>query len=211
MPNHVYNSLSVSGEPEDIKAFAEKARIIHPTNPEGANEIAEFSYWNFVTPPQESIDSGEYWATRGYVNGEESGRTPNNWYQFNNREWGTKWDAYDVYVQQAPRAYYATFSSAWSPPIPVFEAMTEQHPSLTFNFGWEEEQGWGGEGSGYDGHFVVVQEWDIPGSHADYEDIGRDCMCERGEDKEYWFKDCPENKVPDHEGCNCEHHQKAGA
>ena len=105
MPNHVYNSMSVTGLPEDIKSFEEKARLIKPENPEGANEIAKFSYWNFVTPPQEAIDSGEYWATNGFIAGKESGKTPNNWYNFNNREWGTKWDAYDVEVQVAPQTF----------------------------------------------------------------------------------------------------------
>ena len=212
MPNHVFNSMSVSGEADDIQAFAKKARLVHPTNPEGANEISEFSYWNFVTPPQEAIDSGEYWGTHGFVKGEQVGRTPNNWYEFNNREWGTKWDAYDVDVQRAPNAYYVTWSSAWAPPEPVFKAMVNQHPRLAFTISYEEEQGWGGECAGYDGHFVVVQEWDIPESHADYEHIGRDCMCERENDPEYWFSDCPRNEkeVPEHEGCNCEHHKKAG-
>lgn len=199
MPNHVFNTMTVVGDAEHIKAFAEKAK----------HEDREFSYWNFVTPPQEALDSGEYWATNGFVNGERSGDTRNNWYHFNVREWGTKWDTYDLEVTSAPRAFYAQFSSAWSPPLPVFEAMAEQHPELDFSFYWEEEQGWGGEGFASDGHFSVSNEWDIPESHADYVALGKECYCEcNPDDREYWFKDCPRPEVPEHEGCNCSHHQK---
>ena len=110
MPNHVFNTLKVTGPLEALNAFKEKAQ----------HDDDKFSYWNFKTPPQESIDSGEYHGTHGFVKGEEVGQTPNNWYNFNTREWGTKWDAYDVYVEaSAPKAFYAQFSSAWSPPLPV--------------------------------------------------------------------------------------------
>jgi hypothetical protein len=181
MPNHVYNTLTATGTPEAINAFKEKAQ----------HDERELSYWNFVTPPQEAIDSGEYWATHGFVAGEASGHTPNNWYNFNVREWDTKWDTYDLHVESAPRSFYATFSSAWSPPIAVFRAIAEQHPELTFDFSWEEEQGWGGEAFGSDGSFSIAREWDIPESHADNEAIGRSCNCESESDTEYWYDDCP--------------------
>ena len=188
MPNHVFNTLRVTGPLEALNAFKEKVK--HGDD--------KFSYWNFKTPPQESIDSGEYHGTHGFVKGEEVGRTPNNWYNFNTREWGTKWDAYDVYVEtSAPKAFYAQFSSAWSPPLPVFEAMAEQHPELEFDFSWEEEQGWGGEGVGTGGWFSITNEWDIPNSHADYVKLDKECYCECENDEEYWFDDCPRKILED--------------
>jgi hypothetical protein len=184
MPNHVFNKVAVTGKPEAIKAFKEKAQ----------KGEREFSYWNFVTPPQEALDSGEYWATHGFIAGEPSGKTPNNWYNFNNREWGTKWDTYDLHVESAPKSFFATFSSAWSPPTQVFEAIVEQHPDLDFDFYWEEEQGWGGEAIGSGGYYSLTNEWDIPNSHADYVDLGKEesCYCAL-EDDEFTFDDCPKN------------------
>lgn len=186
MPNHVYNTLTATGSPEAIKAFREKAR----------HEDSIFSYWNFKTPPQESLDSGEYHATHGFVAGERSGDTRNNWYNFNTREWGTKWDTYDLQeglIQPKDRntTFDVSFSSAWSPPLPVFEAICEQHPELDFDFYWEEEQGWGGEAIGTGGSFSIVKEWDIPNSHADYVELDKECYCESEDDEEYWFDDCP--------------------
>jgi hypothetical protein len=200
MPNHVYNTVTITAKTkEDLDAFLRKASA----------QEREFSYWNFITPPAEALASGEYWATRGWVAGKETGHTPNNWYEFNTREWGTKWDTYDLHVESAPKSFYATFSSAWSPPEPVFQAMTEQHPELTFSFSWEEEQGWGGEATGEGGEYSIDKEWDIPDSHADYVALDREdsCNCNQ-DDREYWYKDCPRAEVPEHEGCNCSHHQK---
>lgn len=181
MPNHVYNSMTVTGTAYDIQAFIKQAK----------HEDRELSYWNFVTPPQEALDSGEYWETHGFRAGEKVGHTPNNWYNFNNREWGTKWDTYDLDVQTAPKAFYATFSSAWSPPLQAFEAMVAQHPHLEFEFRWEEEQGWGGEAVGTRGNFMIGREWDIPTSHSDWEDIGNPEGCVCNWNPEYAYKDCP--------------------
>lgn len=185
MPNHVYNTLTVTGPIEALNAFKEKAK----------HNNEKFSYWNFKTPPQEAMDSGEYHATHGFAGGQQSGNTPNNWYNFNNREWGTKWDAYDLHVDSAPKAFYATFSSAWSPPLPVFEAMVEQHPELNFDFSWEEEQGWGGEAIGVRGDFSITNEWDIPNSHAEYVAVDRvdSCQCAYEEDEAEWYDDCPKS------------------
>lgn len=192
MPNHVFNNIKVTGSEEAITAFKEKAHF----------DEREFSYWHFVTPPAEALTSGEYWATRGYVKGEETGFTPNNWYEFNTREWGTKWDSYDIDVQIAPKSFFASFSSAWSPPMPVFQAMVEQHPELEFEFYWCEEQDWGGEAIGAGGHFSIVKEWDIPDSHADYVALGWEgrCSCESEDDQEYWYDDCPRQSSDDDAG-----------
>ena len=70
--------------------------------------------------------------------------------------------------------------------------MVEQHPELTFYFECEEEQGWGAEYEGKEGKLSLVKEWDIPSSHADFDNLGRDCWgCESG-DQEEMYEDCPD-------------------
>ena len=188
MANYVFNSVIINGKPEHIEAFKEKARF----------EEREFSYWNFVTPPQEAIESGEYWATNGWVEGERSGDTHNNWYNFNIREWDTKWDSCDVepiWVEPELRDVKIgwCWQSPWSPPISVMKAMVAQNPELAFEFDWEEEQGWGGRAVGVAGEFIITKEWDIPESHEDYVNLEWEdrCQCNSEEDREYWFDDCP--------------------
>lgn len=195
MPNHVFNKMTVTGSAEALAAFKNKAQH---TNEE--NYLREFSYWNFITPPQEALDSGEYHATHGFVGGKESGNTSNNWYNFNVREWGTKWDAYEIQPDEfslTDTSWTISWSSAWSPPMPVFAAMVEQHPELEFDFYWEEEQGWGGKGIGATGAFSITKEWDIPESHTAWAelDLEDNCICNHTNDEDEWFEDCPR------EGC----------
>lgn len=188
MANYVFNSITITGKPEHLQAFQEQARF----------EEREFSYWNFVTPPKEALDSGEYWETNGWKDGERYGNTHNNWYNFNCREWGTKWDSVDVepiWVKEELKDTLIgwTWQSPWSPPTPVFKAIVAQNPELAFEFDWEEEQGWGGRAVGVAGEFIITKEWDIPDAHDDYVNLGWEdrCQCESEDDSEYWYDDCP--------------------
>lgn len=196
MPNWVYNSVSVSGgTPDQIKSFWEKASTPRPDTIDDNKEIVMreegFSFWNFIAPPQEAVESGEYFGTNGWQDGKKVGDTPNNWYEWNNEHWNTKWDACDPSYDLDDSNLSIHFSTAWSIPYPVFEAMVQQHPELHFSFYSEEEQGWGAEYSGDSGYIELVKEWDIPNSHADYEALDRDCWgCESG-DPDDLYDDCP--------------------
>lgn len=192
MPNYVYNSLTIkANNKKELDAFLQKAK----------HEDGEFSFWNFITPPQEALDSGEYWGTNGWEDGERYGDTHNNWYHFNYREWGTKWDAFEVDLSghySDELAHIITFTTAWAHPEPVFKAIAEQHPELEFDFSWEEEQGWGGAGIGTSGHFSITEEYDIPNCHAEY--VEREklhiCNCQHFDDQRDWYDDCPRETEP---------------
>lgn len=191
MPNWVYNSIVIEGKKADLKKFLDKAKHID----EGG--VHDFSFWNFVTPPVDHLE--EYHADNGWTKdpntGEmvQSGNTPFNWYNWNIDNWGTKWDACEVSTEFIEGSLLVQFSTAWDKPDPVFEAMTEQHPELSFDFEWEEEQGWGGKALGQNGIYTNTENWDIPNSHADYIALGRSdsCNCNHNNDQEYWFADCP--------------------
>jgi len=194
MPNWVYNTVTVNGDPEEIKKFKEKAAQPYTTHHGQEEQVVEdcFSFWNFKRPPQEALDNGEYFGAHGYSKEKgHTGQTANNWYNWNNREWGTKWDACrPETVWEDTSSIQYSFDTAWSPPTELFEAMVEQHPKLEFSIYCEEEQGWGVEFNGTSGSLVVTDEWDIPNSHAEYLAINRECYCEFG-DYEDRFSDCP--------------------
>jgi hypothetical protein len=74
--------------------------------------------------------------------------------------------------------------------------MVKQHPELTFDFSWQEEQGWGGEATGKAGRFRIIEEWDIPDNHADCEERGTTCACEWADDPTDFYPDCPDYVAP---------------
>ena len=83
------------------------------------------------------------------------------------------------------------FQTAWSPVNEIFAVLSEQYPKLTFDYEYEEEQGWGGSAVWGNGELLLEEEYDIPNSHADYVARDRECYCVSEDDPEYWYSDCP--------------------
>lgn len=63
------------------------------------------------------------------------------WYSWSIANWGTKWNAYDfgeLVQRSSPNRKWVrqsvkfTFHTAWSPPVPVFEALVARFPSCRF-------------------------------------------------------------------------------
>ncbi len=222
MPNWVYSFVNVEGKREDLLAFAEKARQPHESlwatksgeEIEITKEIQTpdaISFWNFVRPtdeelpyyfghiPEEKPEGYEGWTIEQRI-AHDIKFEGSGWYDWNVRNWGTKWDAgsdeleTDLDKLEANDVLTYRYETAWSIPEPVMVAMVEQHPELTFHFECEEEQGWGAEFAGTEGNLSMTTEWDIPNCHADY--VARDregsCNCQHYEDENDWYDDCPD-------------------
>jgi hypothetical protein len=194
--------MSVTGDEEAITRFKEQASKPYKTGwidnrlSLGEQEIGThegpLSFWNFITPPEEKLM--EYFETNGWANGVQTGQTEWNWYQWNSANWGCKWDAGDACLSdESPTSLDYTFETPWSIPTPVFTAMVEQFPTLSFSFDSVEEQGWGAEFAGIQGELTLVKEWDVPNSHKEHEEHNQTCVCEWADDEpDRWFDDCPD-------------------
>jgi hypothetical protein len=216
MPNWVYNTLSVSGSKEKIAEFKELAGRKAPTGFDSETGVLTYdnkeevlSFWNFKEPKDKAVYFGASdYKPEGYDSWTMEERmahsmkfSSNGWYDWNIREWGTKWDACDVDLNDDSETSLGySFNTAWSIPEPVFLAMVQKFPTLDFEFWSEEEQGWGAEFTSSDGDedgersLIMTKEWDIPDSHQDYVDRDREdsCNCASDpDDDEYWYADCP--------------------
>ena len=225
MPNWVFNNLSISGKEEDLKKFMEKAgkpymtyhKGVRTQNEDGtwtydAEAINEqlndspISFMNFATP--EDLDAyfgASDYKPEGYdkLSMEERlaiamRHSSDGWYDWNVRNWGTKWDACNPSLNSddpSSGSISYSFDTAWSPAEGAYRAMVEQHPELTFEFECEEEQGWGVVYDGVEGELSVNREWDIPNSHAEWVALDREdsCSCAYTEDPEDMYDDCPDN------------------
>ncbi|TDR28934.1 hypothetical protein [Hydromonas duriensis] len=83
-----------------------------------------------------------------YRNQRQYGYT--DWYEWRIKHWGTKWGAMHFDCDWScdnEREY--SFDTAWSPPVPMIEALAEQYPQLTFKLIYVEEGAW----------FAGVFEW----------------------------------------------------
>lgn len=227
MPNWVFNRVTITGDEANLNKFIEKAKQPYPTFHKGdfvekedgtktydASIVKEqehtsaLSFWNFKKPENVEVYFGASdYKPEGYdaLSTEEKMAvsmrfSSDGWYDWNIREWGTKWDASDSELggdSKLGEISYA-FNTAWSPAEGAFREMVAQHPELSFEFYCEEEQGWGVEFEGTDGELSVTKEWDIPNSHQDYVDLDWECRaCEYfsdSGDQDDLHDDCPGNK-----------------
>lgn len=61
-----------------------------------------------------------------------------DWYDWNNANWGTKWDAGEFQITLHEDGIDMTFMTAWAPAIPVFEHLSDKFPSLQIQHFYEE-------------------------------------------------------------------------
>lgn len=195
MPNWVYNTMTVTGDPEDVQTFVGEMSTPIPSHvyPEGGHiskdgewkiEEVTFSFWNVIAPTD----------LKAYFTGD-------TWYNWNCANWGVKWDAKmnmdDLEISQHADGHASvsySFDTAWGTPTEVWQALARKYPHLLITIEYEEEQGWGGEYIAEEGELSLVNEYDIPNSHKDYEDRGREdaCLCEYETDPEDMYEDCPQ-------------------
>ena len=147
-----------------------------------------FSFWNAIAP----TDIDTYFggkdpkpanpdATVAEVMSEikREFEEENDWYSWNIRNWGTKWDACNAAVWEEPNELRYDFDTAWSIPEAGMIAMSKKYPNLVFDLHCEEETGWGADIIFKAGVADWVKEWDEPMCHQDYIDLDRECWgCE---------------------------------
>jgi hypothetical protein len=165
MPNWVYNSLAVQGNAEQIKNL--KTQLNQPfsvTHDSWNIETGQmekkpttynnpiFAFWNITKPTDLDTYFGEQ---PKYDPNKPIAFDSDHWYDWNVRNWGTKWD---VANQDGDSPYNDTsldddeetsviysFNTAWSMPTPAIKNLSSQYPELIFNLFYQEETGWGGE------------------------------------------------------------------
>jgi hypothetical protein len=161
MPNWTSNRIYIEGERADIRAFLEAVKwedelfdfnriiprpeILNHTG-SGHREIdgKEVESWYIVKeakyePPQEQE------IVRQFTSEEEDELKAighRDWYSWSVQNWGTKWNACRVEIDDASIKYGAieiTFETAWSAPTLVLRKMVEMFPKLTFDCRWRHE------------------------------------------------------------------------
>lgn len=158
MPNWVFNKSTIKSSDPRLVDMLEKK----------LEDAAEFLSFTKIVPPPD----GEYDVLA-----------------WNTAHWGTKWDACQISrkrVSDTELEY--RFDTAWSPPVPVFEKLSETHPTISVVLEYEEEQGFGAILNIAEGETSVVDEWDIPISHEDLYGRKRECYCELWDEPA--FPDC---------------------
>ena len=62
-----------------------------------------------------------------------------SWYTWSINNWGTKWNAYDSYIEELENMVIIHFNTAWSGVPKIIGTMTEMFPNLSFNYKYADE------------------------------------------------------------------------
>ena len=183
MPNWVYNGLTIEGSPDSVKKLMEqmnspfvrvhdqwnvktqqmqKQQVTYP------NPI--FAFWNIIKPTDMEAYDGPQPKNENF---EEAMKfKSDHWYDWNVRNWGTKWDVAVSSTETYPdttvedtangenHVVHYNFETAWSRPMGALTKLSEQYPDLLFTLSYEEETGWGGELELLRGKVISESEYD---------------------------------------------------
>lgn len=144
MPNHCYNTLSVTGPKDDLLAFH---GAIDFTESEDTGIIRAFVPFPTELNGRDITDKDGKVVGRAFTD---------EGYSWCLKNWGTKWGDYDTEVRTEPfdtgdDVWSATYSysTAWSPATEAIGSIALLFPTLTF-FNFYEE-----EGMGFMGNFTA--------------------------------------------------------
>jgi len=168
MPNWCENFIEVYGEPERLKAFDNQFKARHISyggaffnilkSEVGNLDLTKYLEFKIVSCTNPFLDASDYCTvTLLETESTEEGYSftnfvpmtkddfLNGWYDWSINNWGTKWDITHKYVfvtldyDTGYISYY--FDTAWSPCVPVVEAMAKQYPDLEIIHTYDEPGG----------------------------------------------------------------------
>lgn len=191
MPNWVYNGLTIEGNPDQITKLVEQMNKPFVDYIEAHGDLAYgiqetkyvnpiFSFRNIIAP----TDLDAYKKQPDFkAEGEQ-----NDWYNWNIRNWGVKWDVAVAEKDTSPQTYmegptpngdnlvvYYNFDTAWGIPQEAIEKLSAQYPNLLMTLSYEEETGWGGEAEFLRGEVISQSEYDNKCKDCDAENTLEYC------------------------------------
>ena len=159
MPNWCANRVTVSGNEEDVQAFK---KAVHGL---GDRQDSAFSF-NSVIPFPEEVNgigspvkimteeeieqykkdhSDSEWVIGNLPLTQERSDSLkekygcDNWYDWCNDNWTSKWDACDVYLDvDEPDYLQYRFDTPWGPPENIYYVVTAQHPNVHVSWFYDE-------------------------------------------------------------------------
>lgn len=227
MPNHVASNLTMTGDEAQIKAIIEKVSVVKegeekeydfnllypcPDELHGVSSpvriVSEGEYQKALVAKQKAIEEGKnglnYAIHCGLpVTAEQSDELikkygTNNWYDWCNANWGTKWGLYGVAPMDCSFGHKFYYETAWSPASEFFIAVSKMYPDVLFGTIYADEGGGFVGGEEYQNGEVISNQdypWESREGISIREDVGYGPSEDEEEDEE---ADEPSDDVTDY-------------
>jgi hypothetical protein len=144
MPNWCENELYVTGQQLDTLLA-----MVRSTDEDGIvvidfNKIVPMPASLQITSPPQTEDEKRQAVQNKKLYGAET------WYEWCRDRWGTKWNACESQIAHRNGSHaLITFNTAWTPPLPVIQALGERFPTMRFRLDYYEGV------AGYSGTFAM--------------------------------------------------------
>lgn len=126
MPNHVTNVIRLQGDAEQIKKL--RQAVMNDQFGPGSIDFEK------IIPMPDDIYRGDLGVTERARYGQK------NWYDWNSKNWGTKWNAYGFNELQGSREVDTIrFMTAWRAPHNVINKLAQMYPDLQIDHSWADE------------------------------------------------------------------------
>ena len=155
MPNHCYNRVTIYGSGNDTDEtraqIAKLKQIFEDENcfgqiipePDWANTpLTEKTAGNWLHSKRGEVGElpvaveGDFGISQRF---KSTDCADDRWYDWRLQNWDTKWDAYDVSIDDDdPDQLEVSFNTAWSPPEAVCHQLREQYPDLAVSWFYDE-------------------------------------------------------------------------
>tara|TARA_A100001391_G_scaffold37546_1_gene20729 strand:- start:296 stop:796 length:501 start_codon:yes stop_codon:yes gene_type:complete len=159
MPNHCSNRIEIHCETveqaEEIKDFLHSKETCFDLNnivpaPNWSKTPLTGKETNFIGEKSElgkvgelPIKDEEFSETIGtYWRFASTGKQDDRWYDWQIRNWGTKWNTYDDHLEyeEGDTTLSYSFTTAWSPPEEAIEALRRIYKNVSIS-AWFDEPG----------------------------------------------------------------------
>ena len=161
MPNHCYNRVSLYSEDTTVILRLHEIFKIGLDPNDDRTVFGQFipePKWEEIPLTAETVQEYSWDKPRGevgekpvmvinddkpFLNGlrfKSTDKQDDRWYNWRNQNWGTKWDCYDLFIDddEMPNALELTFNTAWAPPEEICHAMREQFDDLSISWFYDE-------------------------------------------------------------------------
>ena len=216
MPNWCVNQIDITGDAEEVAKLVEFVKsdesaftfenIVPPPATEMYSSAGSHNKYvcgcESVAEPDPENEGRYFWVIDGKKvdffgkcpthNEPSFGNHPDNWYNWNIENWGTKWSAAEVWSTEdyevGDRCIEYSFDTAWSPAEPIVAALAAKFPKLHIEHRYcEGGMGYAGEVIYNDGKESRREEYDmgdgIPEDGWLKDDSGEPLYGERDYDK----------------------------
>ena len=165
MPNWCSNRVTISGSEEDVQAFKKAVQGHREVDDASDKFFKPFSFDAIIPMPDElhgigspvkimtedeiaeylKIHSDSEWVIGNLPITQERSQElydkygADNWYDWCNDNWTSKWDACDVYLDDDESDYLTyRFDTPWGPPENIYITLKLQHPNVHISWFYDE-------------------------------------------------------------------------